>query len=148
MVAYSFRPRFVDPISTGTKRQTIRAYRSGRSRHAVPGEALQLFTGMRTAQCKLIGTATAEAVYPVQLFFGAHIRRGYSKSWSSTNTDPRFATYPTYARECNAFAREDGFKDWKELEAFWAKEHEGVDVFEGVLIRWRDFEANDRRPAA
>ena len=53
MVAYSLKPRFIPPILSGAKRQTIRAI--SRRRHAIPGETLQLYTGMRTKQCRLIG---------------------------------------------------------------------------------------------
>jgi len=59
MVAYSFKAQFREPILAGTKRQTIRA---DRKRHARLGEALQLYTGMRTRQCKLIGRATCNAL--------------------------------------------------------------------------------------
>ena len=48
MVAYSFKRRFREPILAGSKQQTIRA---DRKRHARRGEALQLYTGMRTTQC-------------------------------------------------------------------------------------------------
>ncbi len=51
MVAYSFDRRFVPAIVSGAKRQTIRAHRA---RHARPGETLQLYTGMRTRQCRKI----------------------------------------------------------------------------------------------
>jgi len=135
VVAYSFRPRFIAPILAGTKRQTIRG---DRKRHARPGEELQLFTGMRTQHCKLIGRALVEAVHPITLFLGDHPQRGWSTSWSESCPDPRFATYACWPKDCNEFARRDGFKSWKELEAFWAAEHPGLDRFEGVLIRWAD----------
>ncbi|MFK5597639.1 hypothetical protein ACFZ8E_11600 [Methylobacterium sp. HMF5984] len=55
MVAYSFKARFAAPILAGTKAQTIPAERTGRSRHARPGEQLQLFSGMRTKHCLRLG---------------------------------------------------------------------------------------------
>ena len=51
MVAYSFKARFVPLIREGLKTQTIRAQRS---RHARPGELIQLFSGMRTHLCEKI----------------------------------------------------------------------------------------------
>ena len=51
MVAYSFQPGFAAEIIAGRKTQTIR---NPRKRHAMPGEHLQLFTGMRTRYCKKI----------------------------------------------------------------------------------------------
>ena len=51
MVAYSFKKRFADLIVDGRKCQTIRAHRR---RHALPGERVQLYVGMRTKQCRKI----------------------------------------------------------------------------------------------
>ncbi len=120
MVAYSFKARFAEPILAGTKLQTIRA---DRKRHARPGEELQLYTGMRTKQCKLIRVARCVEVKPVMLAFvsasGAAIRVG-----------------DHFQADQEAFARADGFTDVADMRAFWAKEHPGVDTFEGVLIRW------------
>ncbi len=132
MVAYSFKTRFAAPILAGTKRQTIRA---DRKRHARPGEEIQLYTGMRTKHCKLIGRATCVAVYPIELFL-AGPREGYAEGWSETHADPRFATAAVFKPEVNTFARADGFARWSDLVLFWRAEHPGVDHFEGVLIQW------------
>ncbi|OYY06768.1 MAG: hypothetical protein B7Y70_16055, partial [Rhizobiales bacterium 35-68-8] len=48
MVAYGFKFRFVEGIQSRTKRQTIRL---PRRRHALPGERIQLYYGMRTPHC-------------------------------------------------------------------------------------------------
>ncbi len=52
MVAYSFKQRFLDPIVSGTKTQTIRG--NGKRRHARVGDSLQLYCGMRTKACMKI----------------------------------------------------------------------------------------------
>lgn len=52
MVAYNFKLQFAFAVVSGEKPQTIRALRKERASHAQPGEALQLYTGMRTATCK------------------------------------------------------------------------------------------------
>lgn len=124
MVAYSFKKQFGPPILTGTKAQTIRAERAIRSRHARPGEFVQLYTGMRTRQCRWLGEALCNAVWPIKL----HLR-----------DDIVFANdgWIRMPDDLDAFARQDGFRHWKEMVAFWAAEHPGVDVFEGVLIRWQ-----------
>lgn len=122
MVAYSFKARFADPIIAGTKLQTIRA---PRKRHARPGEELQLYTGMRTKHCKLIGRRTCSAVHAVRIDLDCgHIE--YLESGRAL----------TMLEEVDAFARNDGFADWRDMHAFWRAEHPGVDTFEGVLIRW------------
>lgn len=125
MVAYSFKARFAEPIITGDKRQTIRAYRR---RHARPGEELQLYTGMRTRQCRLIGHAICTDVQPVLI----DVRCGAVYF-------PRSTDHIRDEAELNAFAVRDGFEDWEQMQAFWRKEHEGVAAFEGVLISWHQF---------
>jgi uncharacterized protein YqfB (UPF0267 family) len=107
MVAYSFRPRFVDPIRLGTKSQTIRAERK---RHVRVGEEMQLYTGMRTSYCKLIARVTCTGIRPITL------------DMADEHSD--------------AFARRDGFTNWEEMKQFWRQEHPGVEVFHGVLILW------------
>lgn len=121
MVAYSFKGQFSALIRSGQKTQTIR---SDRKRHARPGEALQLYAGMRTRSWRLLATALCDAVVPVRLVFGV---------------DPSVETLGVTDRDrdlLSGFARDDGFADWTELEAFWAKAHPGCDAFEGVLISW------------
>jgi uncharacterized protein YqfB (UPF0267 family) len=124
MVAYSFKKRFGPPILAGTKAQTIRAERAGKSRHARPGELVQLYTGMRTRQCAKLGEARCLAVWPIKMDLVVGIVAA-NDGWIRT------------AADLNAFARLDGLQDWWELVAFWVAEHPGVDLFEGVLIRWQ-----------
>jgi hypothetical protein len=128
MVAYSFKKQFAAPIVAGTKRQTIRA---DRKRHARPDEVLQLYTGMRTRQCALIGNAVCESVRAVRIDLENQIVElpdlGYR--WGVEGGRLRM------------FAKLDGFHSWEDMRAFWRQEHPGRPVFVGVLIRWRDFEA-------
>lgn len=123
MVAYSFKRRFVEPIRAGRKAQTIRA---DRKRHARAGELLQLYTGMRTVQCGLIGLARCSSVEPVRIIPGSGggvvLREG-------------LLTGPI---GLNAFAAADGFANWSEFSDFWDLNHPGVGVFMGVLIKWID----------
>lgn len=138
MVAYSFKKQFIEPILAGLgeidagavrpKRQTIRAF--GKRRHARPGEAVQLYTAMRTKQCRKIGDARCVSVEGVLL------------KWSEW---PSFCTFdikdgrrigPTRPIEdMEEFARLDGFPDFAAMKKFWADEHGGA-TFEGVLIKW------------
>jgi hypothetical protein len=139
MVAYSFHPQFVTPILAGTKRQTIRA---DRKRHAREGEAIQLYTGMRTKHCRAIGTANCQLVLPVTLdFAGDRVMTGGTVFRSSANLEE--------------FARWDGFADWPAMRDFWRETHASTSVFSGVLIRWIEFnparaeaaESNQKRGA-
>jgi hypothetical protein len=125
MVAYSFQKRFAEPILAGTKAQTIRA---DRKRHARPGEEVQLYIGMRTKHCRLLGRSTCVAVEPIMLDFRGSgvIKIGGTVLFSDSRMQE--------------FARSDGFKSWEAMKGFWADVHD-VDVFEGILIRWRPLEA-------
>lgn len=125
MVAYSFNKGFAAPILAGTKRQTIRL---PRKRHARRGEELQLFTGMRTKHCQLIGRATCTGVHDVRLDFVA----------PSVTLDGVLSLIDPTA--LNEFAERDGFscpeEPWRFMRRWWWEVHPGIDIFNGVLIRW------------
>lgn len=127
MVAYSFKPRFIDPIDSGRKRQTIRA--PGRRRHAKNGDDLQLYTGMRTRACRLIGRAICATAEPVEILFNLNELRAGNlvlRGWE----------------QLDAFAQADGFTGWMEMREFWRAEHPvefTAGRFEGVLISWTDY---------
>lgn len=127
MVAYSFKPQFREPILAGTKRQTIR---SDRKRHARVGEQLQLYTGMRTRQCRLIGRAVCVDVLPVTLFFAnpADPEDSDAVEVCGGQTDD--------SGDLARFAVADGFPDWPALRRFWSATHGPGTCFAGVMIRW------------
>lgn len=136
MVAYSFNRRFAEPILKGTKCQTVRA---DRRRHARPGEALQLYCGMRTRNCSLIARTICVDVQPILIEF-ERSRRRHTRVYIAGVL--RFAE----RRELDAFARDDGFPDWSALRLFWHDNHPDVTDFRGVIIRWRGADANEPRP--
>lgn len=142
MVAYSFNPRFVEPIRVGLgyklvmgdvapKRQTIRAHKKGRGRHAQPGEELQLYCGMRTRQCFLIGKARCIDVQLIFIVVEAPLIRigpGIGRSYQRVS-------------ELDEFARGDGFADWREMALFWYEHHHAdMNDFHGVIIKWEPLE--------
>jgi hypothetical protein len=137
MTAYSFKKQFIEPIMAGLeinapeirpKRQTIRAI--GKRRHARPGEVIQLYTAMRTKQCRKLGEARCASV------------KGVLLKWSEW---PSFCTFDIQnsrrigatcpIEDMEEFARADGFPDFAAMKKFWAEEHGGA-TFEGVLIKW------------
>lgn len=140
MTAYSFKPRFVGPVKAGLdpaskgggavyvgsrlfnpKRQTIRAV--GLKRHARPGEELQLYCGMRTKKCFLIGRARCLDVQPIRIVVGANV------------VDIAGVRVPR--RGLDDFSRRDGFDDWGEMARFWRENHrDDMNDFLGVLIKW------------
>lgn len=144
MVAYGFKRRFIQPIRAGLrldgwpngaiydgepKFQTIRAPRTGRGRHARPGEELQLYYAMRTKHCLLIGKARCASVDQIDLAF----RQRRRSDWVRISSMPHKIDRPF---DLDVFARSDGFEDWADLRAFWREEHPDVDDFSGVLIKW------------
>lgn len=135
MVAYSFQKRFEAPIRANAKRHTIRVERAGRSRHARPGERLQLYVGMRTKYCRLVATPICDRAWPIRIDLAAEIvfaNDGWIRS----------------AADLDAFAVSDGFEDWTDMVAFWEKHHPGVLAFSGVMIGWAPILPEDLRPQA
>lgn len=130
MVAYSFQAQFVEPIWSGRKRQTIRA--TGKRRHAKAGDALQLYTGMRTKHCRLFGRAVCHAALSIRIDFSTI----YPGDVVTIEDGPRF-----WQGDLDPFARADGFEDWQELRHFWQTNHPNVLQFHGALITWRDLES-------
>jgi hypothetical protein len=124
MVAYAFKKQFAEPILDGRKGGTIRA---DRRRHARPGEELQLYTAMRTKQCRLIARKTCVAADPITLNF-VSFGMGYIICGG------RCLRRQT---ELDAFASFDGFQSFTEMAKFWAETH-GADDFHGWHIRWAE----------
>ncbi|SDA13108.1 hypothetical protein SAMN02799622_00911 [Methylobacterium sp. UNC378MF] len=137
MVAYSFKKWFGPPILAGTKAQTIRAERK---RHARPGELVQLYTGMRTRQCRRLGETPCLSVNPIRIELP---RARRVPEVLIFDAEGALAEHWLTARALQNFARADGFADFDELHAFWRAEHPGVDTFHGVLIRWQPLVAAD-----
>lgn len=139
MVSYSFKRRFIVPISRGLgipyqiddivvptdtpKSQTIRAI--GKRRHASPGNTLQLYTAMRTKQCRLIGEAVCVDVIPMVIWV---TEKAFAVQRGKLLLNPK---------ETQLFAQQDGFADADDMAAFWRAEHKGIDKFEGLMISWR-----------
>lgn len=137
MVAYSFQRRFGPQIQAGLglmpvtgllvpKRHTIRR---DRRRHARPGEEVQLYHGMRTKRCELIGRARCTSVGPIEI----HFRRRSTGDWMHHDALPEKMDR---SGDLDQFAKSDGFQDWADLRAFWSEEHPGIEDFAGVIIFW------------
>lgn len=123
MVAYSFQKRFAALIESGLKTQTIRAHRK---RHARPGEAIQLYAGMRTRHCRklLAPDPICRMVAPVALDVP-----GPGQNVLIRDADGN------WTRIGDGFAVADGFADAADFSDFWRDTH-GVGPFDGVLISW------------
>lgn len=141
MVAYSFAPMFAHQVATLIKRQTVRA---DRPRHARQGEAVQLYAGMRTRQCrKLVDPdPVCTKVQRIEIAVSSLI----DVLVASIAIDG----IPLTREEIETFARDDGFAPEllgastpfpiqstarANMGQFWQLNH-GTGLFHGVLVRW------------
>lgn len=116
MVAINFQPIFADLIRSGSKTQTIR-----RSARAETGDTLQLYTGQRTKDCKLIGVATCQHCEPITIAEG-HVSTGYHRLSDG---------------DALAIAKRDGFESVASMKD-WFRDRYGL-PFEGHRIMWNEF---------
>lgn len=123
MVAYNFQDRFADHIRSGRKTHTIR--RNGKRRHAMGGDMLQLYVGMRTKQChKIIADPICMFATPILIDIAPDRIRGIM-----------IGGLMVTQRSLEAFARSDGFRSLADMHAFWLRFH-GATAFEGTMIGW------------
>lgn len=115
MVALNFKPRFAERVRTGAKTQTIR-----KSARVTPGQAIQLYTGQRTAKCQKLGDAICTDCMYVGLT-ARGVTLGNASKFPGTHDD---------------FARADGFADYDQMWE-WFKEQYDTNSFTGFVIRWR-----------
>jgi hypothetical protein len=137
VVAYSFAPQFVAPIEARTKLQTVRGHRR---RHARVGEPIQLYTGMRTRQCRKLVDADpiCSAVLPIRIVVDA--------LWPLLITKIELDGTRLDDWAIEMFARLDGFCPDSGGDArfrmgeFWMRAHaHSADLrvdFDGVCLRW------------
>lgn len=138
MVAYSFDKRFIGhvlaglepgPWLPGMKRHTLRAPREGRSQHARPEQPVQLYTAMRSKQCRQLGRAVCRLRMPVTLVFAGgmlSIRRRWGATPRSKVADLAPIVQQLLARdrlespaEIDEFARTDGFANAPAMAAYF-----------------------------
>lgn len=122
MVAYNFKKRFANDVEAGRKRQTIRA---GEPRCKV-GDALQLYTGMRTKACRKLRDAVCAEVRTITITHEDHTYRGHgiilNRQRLETPADGR------------SLARADGFENVYQM-CQWFDETHGL-PFDGHVVNW------------
>lgn len=158
MAAYSFNRRFIPPLLAGLepgpwmpgmKRHTLRRPRP--QGHARPGQRVDLYTGMRTKQCRLLGRAPMALQMPIGVGFIGDDFRIWRRAgdaliveehaWAlyqlthALALSPPATYFSDHAAEC--FARADGFEDLAAMRAFFAADgKKGDRQFDMVLIAW------------
>lgn len=116
MVAFDFKPRFAPLVAAGTKCQTIR-----KSMRAKPGDRLQLYTGMRTKNCRKL--VEPDPICTMVDYVGIR---------------PEYMTVGDTAKHPSAdeFARRDGFADYNDMVR-WFNETYGSPYFTGYVHVWK-----------
>lgn len=118
MVSFDFKAEFVPLIESGHKIQTIRGMQ-----RATPGQAMHLYTGLRTKHCRLIKVETCLSSRPVIITpEGPEVMNG-----------ARFLRLNAMAAQ--RFARADGFPHYDAMYD-WFNEMYGAEVFTGFVHRW------------
>ena len=136
MVAYSFKRDFIDPIEQGLKTHTLRG---PRRRHARVGETMQLYVGMRTKHCRLIGTGICDRFRGVLLKFSTYPAFFIFDVMESDPGVFRRKGELQPLTDLDAFARSDGFAHFDAMAKFWRDNHGPAQSWEGFLIGWSGF---------
>jgi hypothetical protein len=117
VVAINFKPEWVPAILDGSKRQTIR-----RTARCKAGDELQLYTGQRTKDCRLLGTAICQHVETITIA-DDYLSAGY---------------YRIPSGDAHHLAEIDGFADIEAMRD-WFRSQYGALPFDGVRIMWSRF---------
>lgn len=139
MVAYSFKTQFEGALRAGDKAQTIRAL--GKRRHARPRELVQVYVGMRTANCRLLFQSECLEVLPITIR-----RTSDPLNLQAMARDFIWEIRPIWEirlndnllslDEQNQLALADGFPDLQAFYDFFYPRQQRL-PFEGVLIKWQ-----------
>lgn len=128
MPAYNFQKQFAPLVESGEKRQTIRA--KGKRRHALPGERLQLYTGMRTKTCRKLLSPDPECLSVQNVYMCKIIERRRDSHAYQLFLDGELVFW----HDVHEIASADGFEDPAAFFNFFEDTH-GM-PFRGVLIKW------------
>lgn len=117
----SFNKRFVDLVESGAKRQTIRKERKD-GRVPEVGDFIHCYFGLRTKHTRLLRIAIITSVSEIVI----------NVPDRQVIVDRHQIAVPV-ARD--RFAVKDGFTDFEDMMAWWAKTHCGG-AFCGFMVRW------------
>jgi hypothetical protein len=129
MVAYNFQAQFVADVESGKKTQTIREH--GKKQPPKVGDELQLYTGMRTKNCRLLRRAKCTSLEVIE------IRSHFRHVLIGTPSGDTYQFNRLTDGVIEKFAKADGFES---VDAFFKYfESGGIgNYFSGFLIRWAD----------
>lgn len=127
----NFQAQFADDVEAGRKTGSIRAPRKD-GRDPRPGDLLQLYTGMRTKTCRLLGEVICLRVRPVSIDYVCIILDGKELYGGD---GPAYIGGPDPEQYDNDFARADGFRGFGHMVDWFVATH-GPLPFKGLLIQW------------
>jgi hypothetical protein len=135
MVAYNFKAEFAPPVVSGEKPLTMRRARKGNARHARVGDTLQLSTGARTKNRRVLATPTCTLRATVVLGPDTVVRV-LDVATDGTVRSQGIAMLlaqaeqgsPDAKRWSDALAKLDGFADYAAMYAWHVSDdHPGAD---------------------
>ena len=127
MPSLNFKAKFAHAIASGKKRQTIRPLGKRKYKR---GEKVYLYTGQRTKNCRLLGTAIIVDVRNIE------IKNDISPAIVRIQGVDGIP-YQMDEITLDLYAKHDGFSSVADFLNFF-KDLYG-DVFRGQEITWRDF---------
>lgn len=117
MPALNFLAQLAPLVESGEKRHTVRREAK---RPIQVGDRLQLFTGMRTKQCRRLLDTECTRIQTITI---------------AKNSTMTLDGWPTFGcAEADRFAQADGLRDFDELRD-WIEQNYGL-PFRGVVIHW------------
>ena len=116
MPAYNFSPEFADVVESGRKCSTIRQSDKG----AKIGDTAYLYTGQRTKDCRLLGTATLISVVRIWIYH------------DSVSIERGCLVYQMHFLDI--FARSDGFNNFEQMVNWLEKKYNIKSLSESPFI--------------
>lgn len=123
MPALNFKAEFVPSILSGAKKMTIR---KERQKPIVAGDQLHLYTGMRTASCRKLGTTRCSMEYGISIH---------------ENGTVLIDGQAIYRLSIHRLAQSDGFASVTEFLEFFRSQY-GL-PFRGRLIEWESLDKGE-----
>jgi hypothetical protein len=117
MPYYNFKKQFAHLVELGRKPHTIRPRRRRPTR---TGDKLYLYTGMRTAACRLLRIERCYATSPITISEEGIVCNGLAMP----------------PRDRERFARFDGFSNWSQMREFFRSQY-GLPTRNLELICWK-----------
>lgn len=127
MVALNFIKQFADDVESGEKTQTIR--KQGKRAAPEVGSTIQLYTGMRTKQCRLLGSGRVLRCQPI--IIRPWVNELLLHDWASD----RWVIFDS-DKSLSKFSSKDGFESISAFFEYFKKVADNDRSFRGNLIEW------------